>query len=286
MKENYKMDWSKAKNILIITFVFLNIFLAVILFNILNSENISASTIKDTVKALEDRGVSISEDDIMKYKNNMGKLVYKNFEFDRGLVLSNFLGGTHNIEDTKTNSEIISGGKKILFENGHSFTFENSEPDNINGGLDNEDIINKYLKQKFKGLKIPISDFKLDECKNGSEYIFRQKFKGFWVYKNEIIVTVVNGGITRVECRYRKVDYISKGKEIIPLYQVLIKNFTGINNIVVKNIDIGFMENEIEKDTKELGDIPVWRIVYIDKQQNEHIDKEMFFKAYNGEILE
>ncbi|NLD45767.1 MAG: hypothetical protein GX660_01015 [Clostridiaceae bacterium] len=282
------MDWSKAKNILIFLFAFLNIFLSVILVNILNSGNISAGTIRDTVKVLNERGITVSESHLKRYNKKMGKLIYTKFEFDRNAVIKNFFGDKYKQIDMENESELEADGKRLIFESECAFSYENTQAEEAGYKLDREEDVYKYLQEKLKELDIPLKDFKFDYLtKNGEdkEFVYRQKYKGFWVYKNKVSVRVGVEGSVYLSCRYRTLGSLSKGKDVMPLYQVLLKNLTDAN-IAIKDIDIGYSENKMEKDTKELDDIPAWRVVYTDKQKKEGTYEEMFFKAYNGEILE
>lgn len=282
------MDWSRAKNILIFLFAFLNIFLSIILVNLLNSGKISAGTIKDTVKVLNERGINVSESQLKHNNRSMGKLIYSKFEFDRNAVVRNFFGDKHRFEDAENVSELDEGGRKLVFESECDFYYESSEALEVGYKLDSEEKVRRYLQEKLKGLDIPLKDFKFDySTKNGDyeEYIYRHKYKGYWVYKNRISVRLGNDGSVRLECRYRTLGSLTKGKEIMPLYQVLLKNLTGMD-ITIKDIDIGYSENKMEEDTKELDDVPVWRVIYIDNRKKDGAFEEMFFKAYNGEILE
>lgn len=65
----------------------------------------------------------------------------------------------------------------------------------------------------------------------------------------------------------------------MPAYQILIKNLINNSGMVIKEINIGFGEQNIGKDTKVLDDLPVWRVIL---QKDEKIE-ERYFKVYNGE---
>jgi len=47
----------------------------------------------------------------------------------------------------------------------------------------------------------------------------------------------------------------------MPVYQVLIHHHDSIRNITITRIDLGFKEHKMEDGSRELDDIPVWRII-------------------------
>ena len=284
------MDWSKAKSILIVIFIMLNIFLSVILFNILSSGGISDEIINDAVKVLEERGVSVNADDLKLYNKHMGKLPYKKYGFSKEKVIKGLFGEEKGLEDLSLYKEVKDGNKRLVFEDDDTFVYETLEFHDNTDAFENHKSLKTYLNRVFKDTEIPVADFEYDyenvEENGEKTYKYRQKHKGFWVFENTIAVKYNNSGAFRLECRYKGVDSTTKKNKIVPLYQVLLKNYTGKNNITITKIDIGFKENKVEEAATELDDIPVWRVLYKETQKGGSIYREMFFKAYNGEILE
>ena len=281
------MEWIKAKNILIVIFVMLNIFLAVTLINSYRGSDIPQSAIDNTLKVLKQRGVAV-DCELPLYNKQMGTLIYENTGLDKEIITKKFLGDNTKVSDAPDKG-ITQGTMILTFKDEYSFTYENSEPKDSINKLSSSEEVEKYIKDKFKEIGIPISDFSFDraaeDVNSGQKtYIYRQKYKECWIYKNEIALQLSTKGISSITCRYRQVNSITKGKKIIPAYQVLLKNFIGKNNITINKVDIGYVENVMEEGTKTLDDIPAWRVQIFDKDKGEY--DEPFFKAYTGEMLE
>jgi len=76
------MDWAKTKNIFIMLFFLLNVFLSIILIYTLNGNNITKDTIDDARQALAERGVAIICN-IPDFNGSVGTLTYHDAGFDK-----------------------------------------------------------------------------------------------------------------------------------------------------------------------------------------------------------
>jgi len=95
----------------------------------------------------------------------------------------------------------------------------------------------------LKGTGVPVTDYHLDTVEeegNLKTYVFKQKYKGFWIHENHITVGLSDKGIAYLEVRYRKINGIINSKKIMPVYQVLIHHHDSIRNITITRIDLGF----------------------------------------------
>ncbi|HOM03348.1 MAG TPA: two-component system regulatory protein YycI [Acetivibrio sp.] len=278
------MDWARAKNIFIMLFFLLNVFLSIILIYTLNSDNITKDTIDDARQALAERGVAIICD-IPHFNGGVGTLTYLDEGFDKKRVIGNLVGDTGNDENLSGELDIEDDGKELSFPDDYSFIFMNSEPDSLVPGLNGADGVLSFVSNMLKGTGIPITDYHLDTIEeegNRKTYIFKQKYKSFLVHENYITVDLVDGRMTYLAARYRKVNGIINSKKVMPLYQVLIRHYDCIKNITITKIDLGFKEHKMDDGSRELDDIPVWRIEYREsgKKQNK------FFRAYDGTEIE
>ncbi|MDQ2087497.1 two-component system regulatory protein YycI [Herbivorax sp. ANBcel31] len=271
------MDWSKAKSILIVIFISLNLFLGVVLIRAISEEGISQETIDNVKKALLNRGVVVNSE-IPLYNKKTGTLPYRDESIDKLGIFENFLDIEKEVlnRDYKDKNQIEIEGKKIIFQNSDKFIYKDKNlSDNISVNKNSEEVFDN-LKFLFEGTDIPVSEFEFDKKEDESTYMFRQKYNDFWIFENYISVRMSKEGVAYLECRYRKTDDIIQGNEILSAYQVLIKNHENIKDIEIIAIDLGFKEHIIEDGTMELNDIPVWRVRTSNKE-------EMFFRVYDGE---
>lgn len=279
------MDWARAKSILIFIFILLNIFLSAILIKVLNDESVIKETILNTRQALAGRGV-VLECDIPHNNRNMGNLTYQDTDINREMLVKNIFGNAPEFESLFKSNNIKVGYKELEFLDEYAFIYKNSKPENEKANLNNFEGILDYVVNILNGTKIPVLDYQLDQVEISEDgkknYFFKQKYKEFWVHENYITVSTSSDGITHIECRYRKIKSIINGKSVMPAYQVLIKNHKTIKDIIITKIDIGYKERKMEDGTRELDDIPVWRV----QVQNKEKKYNIYFKAYDGEQIE
>lgn len=278
------MDWARAKNIFILLFFLLNIFLSAILINTLGNDNITKDTIYDAQQALAQRGVAITCD-IPDFNGGVGTLTYDDASLNREKILKNIFGDERNNGGLSGELDIKDGNKELKFPDDYSLVFTDSDPEGTALGLNNVEGILNYASNVLKGTEVPVFDYHLDMVEEKGDrktYIFKQKYKDFWIHENYIAVGLTKEGVEYLELRYRKVDSIINSKKVMPVHQVLIGDYESIKNITITKIDLGFKEHKMDDGSRELDDIPVWRVEYGDdnKRQNK------FFKAYDGTEIE
>lgn len=292
------MDWSKAKSILIIIFIILNLFLTGIIIKVANDEGISQETIENAKKALLNRGVIVNSE-IPLYNKKIGTLVYSDESIYKERIVKNFLGqGEYLKEELKENLEenlkedleespnennmsreiIEKDGKEIIFKDNDKFIYKNKNLSYIISADKSSGEVLDSVKKLFKGTGVPINRFVFDEMENGNTYVFRHKYNEFWIFENYISVLMSKEGILQIECRYRKIDDMVQGSDILTAHQVLIKNHDSIKDIEIVAIDLGFIESAVQDGTGKPDDIPVWRI-------RTSGGEEMFFRVYDGEKI-
>jgi hypothetical protein len=260
-------------------FVILNLFLAGVIIKVVNQEGISQETIDNAKKALLNRGVIVNSQ-IPLYNKKIGTLVYNEESLDKRKIIGNFL----KIEKEDLKEEYISqesiekDGEEIIFQEGNKFIYKNKNLSYIISADKSSVKVLENLKKLFKGTGVPISQFVFDKMEDEGAYVFRQKYNEFWIFENYISVRMSKESVSYLECRYRKIDDIIQGSDILAAHQVLIKNHDSIKDIEIVAIDLGFKESIIQDGTIELDDIPVWRV----KTSEE---EEMFFRVYDGEKI-
>ncbi|ABN53531.1 MAG TPA: hypothetical protein DEF39_04950 [Hungateiclostridium thermocellum] len=278
------MDWAKTKNIFIMLFFLLNVFLSIILIYTLNGNNITKDTIDDARQALAERGVAIICD-IPDFNGSVGTLTYHDAGFDKKKVIENLLGDKKSSENLARLPNIKYEDKELSFPDQYSFVFRDGSPERTLHDLNSAENVLNLVSNMLKGTGVPVTDYHLDTVEeegNLKTYVFKQKYKGFWIHENHITVGLSDKGIAYLEVRYRKINGIINSKKIMPVYQVLIHHHDSIRNITITRIDLGFKEHKMEDGSRELDDIPVWRIEY----KNQGKKQNKFFKAYDGTEIE
>ncbi|GAE88935.1 two-component system regulatory protein YycI [Acetivibrio straminisolvens] len=221
------MDWARAKNIFIVLFFLLNIFLSIILIYTLDSDSISKDTIDDARQALAERGVAITCE-IPHFNGSIGTLTYDDTSFNREIIVRNLTGSKQNGESILSTLDIKDESKELIFPDEYSFAFRDSNPEGLSAGLKTAEGVLSFVSNVLRGTGIPVTDYHLDiiEEKEGQKtYIFKQKYKNFWIHENYIVVELGDKGVTYIELRYRKIDSIINGKKVMPVYQVLIRHY-------------------------------------------------------------
>lgn len=277
------MDWARAKSILICIFIALNIFLLITISKFYFRDNPSEETIVNAINALKSRGV-IVKTEIPRYNEKVGKLSYYDSTCEKNNIIYNFFGENKNLTRTRVGNteEVIFDNKKIIFDDSGKLRYEDINPKSSINTSDKFSVL-KQIEKIVKNFNIPFEKFYEDEYTrnndSATDVILILKYKNFFVFDNYVKAEATDKGITYLEIKYRDVKGITSKKKILPIYQVLLKNFKGANNgSVIEGIDIGFKENILELGTKETNDIPAWRI-RIEK------GKCRYFKAYTGEEI-
>ncbi len=247
------MDWSRAKNILILIFIVLNVFLLVYLGIYTKSSNVSKEAVISTLNILKKNGIVIAPMcEIPKYNKKTPMLM---LESENSLVFS---------EDSSTDFGNLNQNKNI--------------------DLNSIKNVEKYSRDYLVNQGIKISNFMLDKyIKNLDEtvtLVFIEKYKGFLIFDNKISVNISENGIQNITSNVKKIKGFTKTPSVImPAHQVLLKNFYSKKDIIIKSIDIGFKGfdgGDDEQESKEAFQGPAWRITTDE-------GKEIFLKAYDGE---
>ena len=235
------MDWSRAKNILILIFILLNVFLSITIINEFRGSSVTKETISNARLALKERGVEVNCS-IPDYDGSVGTLTYKKISFDQRRLVENIFGDRTNIDDLLVQEAIEKDGKELRFLDEYSFLYKNMEPGEIVSGLNNSDKILGYVEKILKGTGIPVLDYRIDSVEHGKKgvttYVFRQKYRDVWIVENHITVNLSDKDLL-VMLRYQKVDSIKTVKSYAGISGA-VKNHEIIKDITINKIDLGF----------------------------------------------
>jgi len=256
------MDWVKAKNIIIVLFIALNVYLAVNIILYYKNNGISQETIIEVKKLLSNDGIILN----CEIPNNTVcfRLNYKNAESGKTLIteklLVNVITPTNKIEDGKV---MTSGSKSLEFGKENTFNYVDTNPqDSVN--ISSYDEVIEYSQDFMYAHGISFSDYFVESYQTNKDsnisLRFIEKYKGYLVYNNFAEITVSSKGIRGL--KYGKVELLSLGKtqiEIVPAYKILIKNLIGGKSKIISSIDIGFNCTYPSEGTN-YDAVPEWRI--------------------------
>jgi len=283
------MEWSRAKSILIGVFVVLNIFLFYQLGHFIFKGGVSAETLENTRRVLENRGVRLAEGvKIPSYNKRTPMLEFKNSGFDAEKIITRLLGD----ESLSVHGERVmtfTRGTKTVELNSYVITYRDTNPSFVVDAQDTEAVIS-YLQNFCSDMGMPFDGFVVDRCSRYNDklmVLFTQKIKEFLVYDNSVLFEVVNGGISFMRYSYRDIEglgKISSDMDILPAHLILLKAFPKQEDAIIESIDLGFKGyashgNKGEERVLSDSQTPVWRIIIRGCQEAR------YFKAYDGEEI-
>lgn len=290
------MDWSRAKNIILILLVIFNVFL---LFQIIGygNEGISKETILNMEKILYSRGIRL-ECEIPRYDSDTPRLEFGSGVLDKAALAKKLLGikmeadavnetGNDAGNDAGNETGIYTAGaRKLVFTGTNSFTYTDDMPeDNVDTSDLNE--TEKYLKKflKSRNLENPryVPDEKAFINGKGAVFTYIEKYKGFLIFDNFLKVVVSDKGVTYLEVGQRQIKGFSMEKisDISAAYQILLENFDGSNKAVITSVDLGYKDtaNQAQNSLQSSEQLPVWRI------KVKGLDSARYFSASDGKEI-
>ena len=268
------MDWSKAKTILIIAFLILNIFMLIML--AFNSANVSITSdyIRYSKDYLTAKNIEIRAD-IPRVPRYTGKVLYSTREYDIDALCRLVFGKKVPLSENEGAMEIVVGEEMIIFsEDELNIKDRISEGEQWFSDIKTfEDRLIKYLKNiGFKKSELLL--IKSSETEQEKELIFDVKYKNLKVYDQQITAQVNKESILTLSVPAKMIKKENGTGQVISAYQILVMG--GLpSNIVVENIDIGY--RRISKG--DLYGVPMWCITTDD-------GAIWFFNGFTGEQLD
>ena len=299
------MDWSKAKNVLIIAFVATNIFLIYNmqsrLFNQQEIQLVTNESVRNVEAYLNDSGIEL-EADIPREIISLPILVVKYHIFDGESTAKSLLGidydkQTPTLEEKILKREIFKGiDKELIIDGGKRLKYINKNEDIQHFSLNEKkvkNISNDFLKNhNLLGLDIELSQIYYgteDDFEDEIVYklVYNQTYQNKFLGESYIHVYVSNRGVIGMEAmllEYEKTQ--QQRKQIIPATQALTRAMNIIleensKPIVIKEIEVGYYfspSEYMESDWKEIESgtaFPSWKITL----QN---GKTYFIEAYKN----
>lgn len=297
------MDWSKAKNILIIAFIITNIFLFYNVYKNMNENNffyINDETVEDVKKILEERNIFI-ETEVPKKVPSLPILKVKYETYDGDELAKKILGDYQKIDDkyfdadrnerieVSHNNKFFIYERKLMTSNINKISLEEAKK-----------FADKFIEDYgFNDGSVKYSDTIVKD--NGEyEVIYKQSYNGMFLEdlgdvkdeemltRLEIRVTVNNTGIIKFTKKWIVPDGTkSHAKRVIPSTKALLMAIEDINNVndnkaIITDISLGYILDVPNFDTlindewyemESTYASPYWRICLKNK-------KRIYIQAY------
>lgn len=262
------MEWAKAKSIIILLLLAMNIFLFSRIQLEYGGQGLSREAVANMAEILQSRGVEITCK-VPLYDRDTPRLEFGNGVFDVAEQVQSFLGFSLTSDNRLGSTDPVfeNRSKKLAFNGPNAFVYEDKSPEDnvdIRNIKEAEKYLKRFLKEKKISLRGHIPDGEPELQQEGIIFSYTEKYKGFLVFDNKIKAVVSSKGVTRLEVSHRNVIrfYPDPIKDIYTAYQVLMENFDGSEKTVVSAIDLGYKDagTEEQNGLKSSEQLPVWRI--------------------------
>lgn len=268
------MDWGRAKNIILVVLILLNLFLFI---NIINVKEIFTGKHQRNVKqALETEGVIVSCS--IPSPNPVGRISYAERD-DAALskMIAQLTGLPVDGATSPHGHSWEAGGRKLSFyENSFVFVDGNSE---YQLPVDDIKKLDRELKAWIKSNGVSAEPFVLDRLvKNNNIYTaeYVRRFKNLPLYSQKITFTITDNKLTKVEGSLNALSDVKASKAADEVVAANIVLLTGKEKVkgIVKSIELGYLN----LNNDDLYDTPVWRVTLENGAR-------VWFNAYTGEWL-
>jgi hypothetical protein len=263
------MDWARAKNILIVLLIVLNLALTGTIVSRAIGSGADRELYTSVIQILNNRGITILCD------------------FPKQVTSSEVLYYGYGANYVKSCEDALYGGEFTVFQRfgDESFRYTNLKPkENLN--TTSMSVLDTAIRGALAAKGIDLSGYTTDySIKSGDgSYIYQyiREYKGKLIFDSYFIVTVNReGGIAEITISYREINTASLDKlmKVMPAYQVILKNFNESGDVIV-SINIGFLGQNMDpiNKYKESKEGAVWRV-------RLEGGAERFFDAAYGEEI-
>ena len=261
------MNWSKAKNWIIVLFIGLNIILIVKLVLIsINSSTVDKDIIEKTVSVLNSNGINISEERIPNKIPKLNSVEVTNSIYDKDVFAKALLGNNF-----KKYSDSYSAENKSLQFLQSSFLYTNTAPNDDFSSLTTENATD--LASAFLSKVNIFTDSAVSSVteKDGIYTVkYNQKLDKYPLFDSYITVMLSKEGITSIEGNWFSASndqssIKTAATRITPATSALIDFISdpsrienGSDNII--EISLGYTSGEDSEYHTHAAAIPVWQI--------------------------
>lgn len=155
------MDWSKAKNILIIAFIITNVFLAYVLINSRDNHTstVGEEFIRDVQTFLLEKNIKVAVD-IPKDIPSLPLFNIKYETYNPQEIANKFLGQKYETETIQGYVYYVNGSESVTVKNGNEIIYKNASKTQIYDSMTSDravDLAQKFIEDK----DFSVSDYKL-----------------------------------------------------------------------------------------------------------------------------
>jgi regulatory protein YycI of two-component signal transduction system YycFG len=271
------MDWLKAKNIILVMLILLNIFLLINVISVKDVFKFSGQYQKNAKHALHEAGIVI-EGKIPFYGRPLGRISYIEAESDKyKKAVEKLTGLVYNPTEDQRSGEWQNNGLSFILD-GEKFIYTDENGSQV-FSVESERKLYRELSAWIKKKGISDDSFLPDRITRNNDTVtveFVRKYRGFPLFDNNIVFYLSGSKLIKVEGSLKVFDTIklSKADNIVLVNIALLTGKDRIKDVITA-VEIGYLRPQSE----ELFDIPVWRICL---KSGERV----YFNAYTGEWLE
>lgn len=257
------MDFGKAKSVLIVLFLFVNLFLIYHLFSLSDdSIRIDRTSIDDTITLLNQRGITIDKELIPTRLDHMDYLELSNPLIDADQFASTLVKSTQKNGDT-----YVGEGGNLIISDG-TFLWEPSDHgQNLGDNLTSRKTSNKVLDYLRKN-NFPTNFLKWDnttDLGNGTyEVHFHQHYMEQEFFHVNLTVLVYEEGILSVRGKYFEIDSVKNtGTALKSPLSILLEFSTSVSanqDATIIDLTSGYYTDTSSQNYKHLPAVPCWKI--------------------------
>lgn len=264
------MDVAKAKNIVIVLLIVLNIFLLYNNLTFVRGQGVRRETIENAEAILKQRGV-VLECSIPTASNALNRLEYTIERLDRNSIATKLLGG--QFEVSSLGDEYQQGGRRLRFVSDTQFEYSDTQP-NSDMDLSNDDRARKAALGFLKNTGIlDTGKYVVDGLKRNQDgsvtVAFVESYEGYLIFDNYCLVTLDQKGVRQLLYGKLQVNgFTVKSGERFEAYQALLAYFKMGSNAVITAIDSGYKLEDAMMDGVEFVEmLPAWRVTVKGKSE-------------------
>ena len=221
------MDWARVKTILIIAFLFTNIFLIYNIYNEYRYSSIIQQRVDEVIEIISQKGVKVNTD-IPEDSFIQGTLTVRYREFSPQQLASSLLDNRDLTPVKKDMSTIFMGKhKKLEIKNNKEIIYLDLDLKNdLRGNLSPEDAVSmsrNFLKKT--GLYTPSMTLdRIVPIEKGYSITFAQEYKGLLLEISFVDIEVTPRGVYSMHMLWLEPVGMEKGRrKIIPAAEALLK---------------------------------------------------------------
>lgn len=276
------MNWSRAKNWLIVLFLGLNLFLVFTIIQInMQSSTIDKETVDNVVQIMKTNGITVSADSIPTKMPNLGPINVANDVVEYDELAQRVLGdGYEKAEGAQLYSK---GSMRLLFE-GDIVRFKDSSPNEALGTLDEKAARNLVLdKLGAYGFDMERAQVTARKGEDGAFYVMAaQKIDQYVLFDSYFYFVVTEHGVQEFSGSW---FVVSGGQDMLSNEAARVKSIASVlldfardrsdklvkesSDTIVK-IDLGYMTKAKETYHKNATAMPVWVIRCSDGQSYDY----------------